>query len=66
MSYKISKIKGIDPIKPACKKTMYNSPEEAQDMIRYINETRSTKEMHAYKCTICGFWHLTSKSKKHF
>jgi hypothetical protein len=56
MGYKIS-------IEPPCKKTIYNSLEEAQVMIQYINENRRVREIHAYKCTICGFWHLTSKSK---
>ena len=62
MGYKVSKIKGINPIGPSCKKTTYYSPEEAQDMIKYINENRSLKEINAYKCMICGFWHLTSKT----
>jgi hypothetical protein len=63
MGYKISKIKKLHPIEPPCKKTMYYSLEEAQVMIQYINENRRVREIHAYKCTICGFWHLTSKSK---
>ena len=42
---------------------MYNSLEEAQDMIYYIKENRSVQELYAYKCMICGFWHLTSKLK---
>lgn len=63
MGYKLSKIKKTYPIEFPCKKTIYNSQEEAQDMIRYIKENREGKEIHAYKCTICGFWHLTSKSR---
>jgi hypothetical protein len=63
MSYKPSNIKNINPIEPPCKKTIYNSLEDAQDMIRYIKENRGGKEIHAYKCMTCGFWHLTSKSK---
>jgi len=63
MGYKFPNIKKIDPIELPCKKTMYNSFEEAQDMIRYIKENRGGKEIHAYKCTTCGFWHLTSKFK---
>jgi hypothetical protein len=62
MAYKQSGIKRINPLEPPCKKTIYNSPEEAHDMIRYIKENRTAREIHAYKCTICGFWHLTSKS----
>jgi len=63
MVYKLSNIKKIDPIEPSCKKAIYNSLEEAQDMIRYIKENRRVKEITVYKCTSCGFWHLTSKSK---
>ncbi len=63
MSYKPSNFKSIDPIGPSCKKKMYNSQEEAEDMIRYIRENRMVKELFAYKCTTCGMWHLTSKSK---
>jgi hypothetical protein len=43
---------------------MYNSREEAEDMIQYIQENRIVRELHAYKCTTCGLWHLSSKSKK--
>jgi hypothetical protein len=63
MGYKLSNIKRISPIEPSCRKAIYNSPEEAQDMIKYIKENRRVKEIHAYKCMICGFWHLTSKAK---
>jgi hypothetical protein len=63
MRYKHSDIKKVAPIELPCKKAMYNSLEEAQDMILYIKENRSIKEIHAYKCEFCGFWHLTSKSK---
>jgi hypothetical protein len=63
MVYKHSNIKNINPIQPACKKAIYNSQEEALDMIAHIKETRVVREISAYKCTICGFWHLTSRSK---
>jgi len=63
MAYKPSNFKSIDPIVPSCKKTIYNSCEEAEDMIRYIQENRVVKELHAYQCTTCGLWHLSSKSK---
>jgi hypothetical protein len=63
MGYKLSKIKRIDPIEPSCRKTIYTSAGEAEDMIKYIKETRQVREIHAYKCTTCGYWHLTSKSK---
>lgn len=56
-----SKRGNINPIEPSCKKEMYNSKEDASDMIKYINANFSGKEISAYKCTVCGFWHLTSK-----
>lgn len=55
MTHKISISKNINPVEPPCKKTIYYSPEEAQDMITYINENRVSKEIRAYKCQICGF-----------
>jgi len=61
MGYRQSYRRKIDPIEPPCRKTVYYSKEEAQDMIRYINENRVGKEITVYKCDICGFWHLTSK-----
>jgi hypothetical protein len=64
MVHKISNIKNIHPVEPPCKKTIYHSIEEAQDMITYINENRVSIEIRAYKCQICGFWHLTSKLEK--
>jgi len=63
MACKISNNKKVDPIEPSCKKTIYYSSKEAQDMIDYIKENRRVKEIRAYKCISCGFWHLTSKSK---
>jgi hypothetical protein len=63
MVYKLSNKKNINPIQLPCKKTIYYSPEEAEDMIRYIKENRRVQEIHVYKCTSCDFWHLTSKSK---
>jgi len=63
MSYKLSNIKKTDPIGPQCTKKIYYSLEEAQDMIKYIIENRRVREISAYKCLSCGFWHLTSKSR---
>jgi len=63
MGYKLSKIRKVSPIEPQCKKAMYNTPEEAQDMVSYIKENRGIQKIDVYKCTVCGFWHLTSKSK---
>ncbi len=61
--YKSSNFKSLDPIVPSCKKKMYNSLEEARDMIRYIQENRTVRDLNAYQCRSCGMWHLTSKSK---
>jgi len=63
MKYKLSNTKKISPVEPPCRKTIYHSEEEAEDMIKYISETRKTREVRAYKCNSCGFWHLTSKFK---
>ncbi len=63
MGYKHSNIKGVSPIEPSCKKPMYNSVEEAQDMIRYLKENKGVREIYVYRCDVCGFWHLTKKSK---
>jgi hypothetical protein len=62
MAYKLTKKNNIDPLQPVCRKPMYNSLEEAQDMINYIRENRVVRDIRAYKCDICGFWHLTSSS----
>ena len=64
MRYKPSGRIKAEPVQPPCKKTIYHSQEEAQDMIRHISETRIGKEIHTYKCPVCGFWHLTSKNIK--
>jgi hypothetical protein len=61
--FQLKNYKSIPPIEPSCKKTMYNSKAEAEDMIRYIREKRVVRELRAYQCTICGKWHLTSKSE---
>jgi hypothetical protein len=63
MGYKHSNPKKIQSIEPPCRKKIYNSYEEAQEMISYIRENRRVREINAYKCLICGFWHLTSKSE---
>jgi rubrerythrin len=64
MAYKLSNKNKITPFEPPCRKTIYNSPEEAQDMIKYLSENRGVgKEIRVYKCNVCGFWHLTSKTK---
>lgn len=62
MKYPRSKIKAVSSLEPPCRKTIYHSKEEAEDLIKHIAETRGGKEIKPYKCEVCGFWHLTSKS----
>jgi len=62
MAYNKNPRKSVSPIDPSCRKTIYNSRAEAEDMIAYIHETRITKELHAYQCQVCGLWHLSSRS----
>jgi hypothetical protein len=64
MGYSQSKIKNIEPVEPSCRKTIYYTAEEANDMIKYLKENRTNKAISAYKCSVCGFWHLTSKPWK--
>ncbi len=59
---KKSNLSKTTPLYPVCKKRIYHTLEEAQDMIKYINENRIVREIRPYKCSECGFWHLTSKS----
>jgi hypothetical protein len=61
MKYKSNRERKIDPIGPTCKKKMYNTFDEAKASIEYLQQTKWIKDLSAYKCTICGFWHLTSK-----
>lgn len=63
MAYNRNSRKSVNPIDPSCNKTIYNTREEAEDMIRYIQENRVVKELRAYQCNVCGLWHLSSKSK---
>jgi hypothetical protein len=56
-------MKSVPPIEPSCRKEMYHTREEAEDMIRYIQENRVVRALRAYQCPICGLWHLTSKSE---
>ncbi len=63
MGYKRSNYKSVNPIVPSCGKTIYDSREEAEDMIRHIQENRVVKELFAYQCTTCGLWHLSSRSR---
>lgn len=61
MKFKSSQVRKISPVESPCKKTMYNSFAEAKESIDYIKENKWVKELSIYKCTVCGFWHLTSK-----
>jgi hypothetical protein len=63
LNFKLNRIKNIPLLEPACRKKPYNSQEEAQEMISHIRENRRVRELHLYKCPICGLWHLTSKSE---
>lgn len=64
MNYNIPGKNRYDPIQPRCRKTIYNSREEAEDMVSYLKENRHVREIRAYQCPVCGFWHLTHKSGK--
>jgi hypothetical protein len=61
MKYKQFRIRKINPIEAPCKKTIYNSLAEAKESIAYLEENKGVRDLSAYKCSICGFWHLTSK-----
>ncbi len=61
MKYKPSRLIQIYPIESPCKKTMYKSLIEAKESIKYLQENKGVKDLSAYKCSVCGFWHLTSK-----
>ena len=65
MKYRPFKKERIDPIDFPCKKEVNYTLEDAQMMIRHIEETRVTRKIRAYKCNVCGFWHLTSRAGKH-
>ena len=61
MKYKPYRTRKIDPIESPCKKTIYYSFAEAKESIDYLRENKGVKKLSAYKCSMCGFWHLTSK-----
>jgi hypothetical protein len=61
MKDKPSRLKKIDPIAAPCKKTIYNSLIDAKESIAYLQENKFVKDLSAYKCSVCGSWHLTSK-----
>ena len=61
MKYKPFRIRKIYPFESRCKKTVYNSFNEAKASIDYLQENKGIRNLSAYKCSVCGFWHLTSK-----
>jgi hypothetical protein len=45
-----------------CEKRRYESEEEAQEQIEYIqSQDPDTEPLRIYKCHTCHNWHLTSK-----
>jgi hypothetical protein len=61
MKYKTSHNKKIYPIESPCKKAIYKSLIDANESIEHLQKTKFVKDLSAYKCSVCGFWHLTSK-----
>ena len=61
MKYKPGPVRKTYPVESPCKKTMYNSLVEAKEAIDYLEKNKYVKDLSAYKCAVCGFWHLTSK-----
>jgi hypothetical protein len=45
MGFRLSNKTKIHPIDPPCKKTIYNSLENAQAMIKYIVENREVQDI---------------------
>ena len=64
MKYRPLKKEKIDPIDYSCRKEVYYTLEDALMMIRHIEETRVTRKIRAYRCNVCGFWHLTGSPEK--
>ncbi|MCU0408623.1 MAG: hypothetical protein MUD02_06715 [Bacteroidales bacterium] len=63
MAYSANSKTGAGPLEPRCRKEAYTSMEDAQAMVQHISETRITREIRAYKCPVCGYWHLTSRAR---
>jgi hypothetical protein len=61
VKYNLSKKEKITPIAPPCKKTIYTSMADAMEAIKHAEEVRRV-ELKAYQCSICGYWHLTSRT----
>jgi len=64
MKYPKIKTDKVSPLGFPCKKAVYHTREEALDMIRYLDEQRTSKPIRPYKCPVCGFWHFTSRTDK--
>ena len=60
MPYKFPYNKNVTPAGPDCGKRIDYTAEEAREMIEHLKETRYVRDIHAYQCPECGFWHLTS------
>ncbi|MCU0408028.1 MAG: hypothetical protein MUD02_03675 [Bacteroidales bacterium] len=63
MAYRLNNNMSAAPLEARCRKEAYTSMEDARAMARYINETRSSREIRVYKCPVCEYWHLTSRGK---
>jgi len=63
MAFKSTGKKSITTVEPPCRKAIYHTHEDAEDMISHLAETRTGKKISSYRCDVCGFWHLTSKEK---
>jgi hypothetical protein len=61
MKYKPSRLRKIYPIESPCKKTVNNSHIDAKESIDYLQKDKWVKGLSAHKCSVRGFWHLTSK-----
>lgn len=49
-----------------CDKACYATQSEARGFLRYHQSSRwaKSKRMYAYRCRVCGFWHLSSMAPK--
>ncbi len=56
-----SHVRKINPVGFTCKKKSYSTADEAWEAIEYIKENTYVRNLSAYRCSVCGLWHLTSK-----
>ena len=47
-------------------KTKKIAQEALEEILKYPTKVQKRELKHVYKCDQCGFWHLTSMSKKQF